>query len=184
MGLPITSAYLLIAILASPALVKLGVPMLVAHMIIFWFSQTSGFTPPVCLCAYTAAAISDGDPMLTGYKSLRLSMGIILIPFLFAYSPIIFLAHNASFWQALWISITALSGLICFNIGFEGFLSEKIKIIERIVFLICSILLYLPDYFSDVAGIIVLSTIIGIRFGKKLSKNKLKSIGNDSTFLE
>jgi TRAP-type uncharacterized transport system fused permease subunit len=53
MGLPVTSAYLLIAILASPALVKLGVPMLVAHMIIFWFSQTSGFTPPVCLCAYT-----------------------------------------------------------------------------------------------------------------------------------
>jgi len=170
--------------LASPALVKLGVPMLVAHMIIFWFSQTSGFTPPVCLCAYTAAAISDGDPMLTGYKSLRLSMGIILIPFLFAYSPIIFLAHNASFWLALWVSVTALSGLICFNIGFEGFLSEKIETIERLAFLVCSVLLYLPDYFSDVAGIIILSIIIGIRFGKELSKNKLKLIDNDSTSLK
>jgi len=153
--------------------------MLVAHMIIFWFSQTSGFTPPVCLCAYTAAAISDGDPMLTGYKSLRLSMGIILIPFLFAYSPIIFLAHNASFWSAFWISVTALSGLVCFNIGFEGFLSEKIKTIERVTFFVCSVLLYLPDYFSDVAGIIVLSIIIGIRFGKELSKRKLKLMDND-----
>jgi len=177
-------AYLLGMGLASPALVKLGVPMLVAHMIIFWFSQTSGFTPPVCLCAYTAAAISDGDPMLTGYKSLRLSMGIILIPFLFAYSPIIFLAHNASFWLALWVSVTALSGLICFNIGFEGFLSEKIETIERLAFLVCSVLLYLPDYFSDVAGIIILSIIIGIRFGKELSKNKLKLIDNDSTSLK
>ena len=184
MGLPVTSAYLLIAILASPALVKLGVPMLVAHMIIFWFSQTSGFTPPVCLCAYTAAAISDGDPMVTGYKSFRLSMGIILIPFLFAYSPIIFLAHNASFWQALWISITALSGLICFNIGFEGFLSEKIEIIERLVFFICSILLYLPGYMSDAVGIIILSIIIGMRFVKELNKNKLKLIGDNSTSLK
>jgi len=184
MGLPVTSAYLLIAILASPALVTLGVPMLVAHMIIFWFSQTSGFTPPVCLCAYTAAAISDGDPMLTGYKSFRLSMGIILIPFLFAYSPIIFLAHNASFWQALWISITALAGLVCFNIGFEGFLSEKIKTTERLVFFACSALLYLPDYFSDVAGIIILSIIIVMQFRKELSKKKFKLIDNDPTSLK
>ncbi|MEA2022588.1 MAG: TRAP transporter permease [Candidatus Caldatribacteriota bacterium] len=180
MGLPTTSAYLLIAILASPALVKLGVPMLVAHMIIFWFSQTSGFTPPVCLCAYTAAAISDGDPMLTGYKSFRLSMGIILIPFLFAYSPIIFLAHNASFWSAFWISITALLGLICFNIGFEGFLTEKIKTVERLLFFACSILLYLPDYYSDMVGMVLLMVIIGINLLQKRRKDKLKLAGNNS----
>lgn len=167
MGLPTTSAYILVAILASPALVKLGLPMLVAHLIAFWFSQTSGFTPPVCLCAYTAAAISDGDPMQTGYKSLRLSLGIFLIPFLFAYSPIIFVTAKATFWHALWVSLTGLAGLLSLTAVMEGFLHDKLGGLERGLLLISAVLLFTPHYRTDLIGLLVLSGVVIYIFTKQ-----------------
>lgn len=172
MGLPATSAYIIAAILASPALVKLGVPMLAAHLIVFWFAQTSGFTPPVCLCAYTAAAISGGDPMKTGIKSTKLALGILVIPFLFAYSPIIFTEHSATSLRIATVFVTALFGMISFNIAMEGFFhNEPVMTWERLALAFAGVMLYLPEQISNLVGGIILAGLMVRRF-QRYKKNE------------
>src|SRR6056297_606361 len=89
MGLTVTSSYIILAVLAAPALTKSGVSLIGAHMIIFWLSQDANITPPVCLAAYSAAGIAKADPMKTGWTSLRYAKVIYIVPFLIAYTPIL-----------------------------------------------------------------------------------------------
>jgi TRAP transporter 4TM/12TM fusion protein len=173
MGLPATSAYIIAAILASPALVKLGVPMLAAHLIVFWFAQTSGFTPPVCLCAYTAAAISGGDPMKTGVQSTKLALGILVIPFLFAYSPIIFTENTASPLAIATVFTTATAGMISLNIAIEGFLhSTAVASIERVALILAGIMLFIPQQISSLIGGAILLLFLARRFHSRKTAEK------------
>ncbi len=89
MGLTVTSSYIILAVLAAPALTNTGVSLLGAHMIIFWLSQDANITPPVCLAAYAAAGIAKADPIKTGWTSLRYAKVIYIVPFLIAYTPIL-----------------------------------------------------------------------------------------------
>ena len=89
MGLPVTAAYVFIAALGAPALIELGVTMLAAHMIIFWFSQDSTITPPICMTAFVAARIANAPPMKTGWQSVMMAKGLYLIPFIFAYGDLL-----------------------------------------------------------------------------------------------
>lgn len=176
MGLPATSAYIIAAILASPALVKLGVPMLAAHLIVFWFAQTSGFTPPVCLCAYTAAAISGGDPMKTGVQSTKLALGILVIPFLFAYSPIIFTESSAGPIAIATVFATATAGMIALNIAIEGFLhSNAVASIERLALIAAGIMLFIPEQISNLTGGAILALFLVRRFQGRKGTGKGKS---------
>jgi len=176
MGLPATSAYIIAAILASPALVKLGVPMLAAHLIVFWFSQTSGFTPPVCLCAYTAAAISGGEPMKTGFQSTKLALGILVIPFLFAFSPMIFSVHETTILRMAVLFITATAGMISISIAMEGFIHNyPVLPWERVGLGVAAVMLYLPEQMSNVIGGLMLAAFVLIRikkYGKPGGGNK------------
>jgi TRAP-type uncharacterized transport system fused permease subunit len=72
MGVPVTAAYLIVAVLAVPALGTFGVPIICAHMIVYWLSQDSNITPPVCVAAYAGAAIAGADPWKTGWTSLQI----------------------------------------------------------------------------------------------------------------
>lgn len=89
MGLPIATSYIILSTLAAPALVELGVPALCAHLAIFWFTQLSGLTPPVCMTAFAAATIANANPMKTGFTSLIFGFTFFYIPILFIYSDLI-----------------------------------------------------------------------------------------------
>lgn len=89
MGLTVTSSYIILAVLAAPALTEAGVSLMAAHLIIFWLSQDANITPPVCLAAYAAAGIAKADPMKTGWTSLRYAKVIYIVPILMAYTPIL-----------------------------------------------------------------------------------------------
>ena len=71
MGLPITSAYVIVSTLGAPALTELGMSLLGAHLIVFWFAQSATITPPICMTAFVAAQIAEGPPMRTGFEALR-----------------------------------------------------------------------------------------------------------------
>ena len=88
-GLPVTSTYIILATVAAPALSELGLSLLAAHLIIYWFSQTATITPPVCLTAFVAAQIAQASPMRTGLEALRIGIGLYLVPFMFAYSSLL-----------------------------------------------------------------------------------------------
>src|SRR5210317_1770573 len=97
MGVPVTAAYLITAVLAVPPLMEMGVVVIAAHMIVYWFSQDSNITPPVCVAAYAGAAIAGSDPWKTGWTSFKFAKLLYVMPILFAFTPaILFQPHTAN----------------------------------------------------------------------------------------
>lgn len=89
MGLPVTAAYVLLAALGSPALQDLGLSVLAAHLVIFWFSQDSTITPPICMTAFVGARIAKAPPMKTGWQCVLMAKALYIIPFVFAYGNLL-----------------------------------------------------------------------------------------------
>jgi TRAP transporter 4TM/12TM fusion protein len=87
MGVPVTAAYLITAVLAVPPLMEMGVVLIAAHMIVYWFSQDSNITPPVCVAAYAGAAIAGSDPWKTGWTAFKYAKLLYVVPLLFAFTP-------------------------------------------------------------------------------------------------
>jgi TRAP transporter 4TM/12TM fusion protein len=130
MGLPVTAAYVFIAALGAPALIKLGVTMLSAHMIIFWFSQDSTITPPICMTAFVAARIANAPPMKTGWQSVVMAKGLYLIPFIFAYGDLL----GESFLDILFDFAVLFCMFALLPMAVEGYYLRKLKVLERILF--------------------------------------------------
>lgn len=133
MGMTITAAYVILAILAVPALVELGVPLLNAHLIILWLSQDSSLTPPFALGAFIAAGIAGADPTRAGFVSVMLAKPLYIVPFLMAYSPIL-MDPGTPWWDILIVWATAFVGFFCLAVGMEGFFRRPLAWWERIVF--------------------------------------------------
>jgi len=156
MGLPVTASYIMLAVLAGPALTQMGVSLLAAHMIIFWYSQDANVTPPVCLAAFSAAGVAGSKPMQTGFASWKLAKGLYIIPFLFAYTPLLFEG------PVIEVIITALSGLIGlfgFTVCWEGYLLRKMNIGERAITVLATVFLFWPENIFKGVGFIILASI-------------------------
>jgi TRAP transporter 4TM/12TM fusion protein len=95
MGVPVTAAYLITAVLAVPPLTEMGVVLIAAHMIVYWFSQDSNITPPVCVAAYAGAAIAGSDPWKTGWTAFKFAKLLYVMPILFAFTPAILFEGKA-----------------------------------------------------------------------------------------
>jgi TRAP-type uncharacterized transport system fused permease subunit len=95
MGLPTLPAYLTIVIVLGPSLVKLGLPLLVAHMFVFYYGICAHITPPVGVAAFAAATIAEAPPMRTSFMTIRIGLAKFLIPFVFAYYPVLMLVKQA-----------------------------------------------------------------------------------------
>ncbi|HHJ52561.1 MAG TPA: TRAP transporter permease, partial [Caldithrix abyssi] len=148
MGLPVTASYIMLAVLAAPALQYLGVPLLAAHMIIFWYSQDANVTPPVCLAAYAASGIAGSKPMKTGFAAWSLAKGLYIIPLLFAYSKLL----TGTAWEVLYAGVVGLFGLFAYTLAFEGYFYTKLSILERIVWGILTVALLYPNHeYQDIA---------------------------------
>jgi len=93
MGMPTTAAYAIAASVLTPGLISMGLPVLVAHMFVFYFACISAITPPVALASYAASGISGSDPMRTGYLSFRLGITAYIVPFMFFYAPSLILGN-------------------------------------------------------------------------------------------
>lgn len=89
MGLPSASCYIILSALGAPALISLGIPPIAAHLLIFWFTQLAGITPPVCITAFVAAGIAGSSPMKTGFTALEMGSTFYLVPFLFLFTPLV-----------------------------------------------------------------------------------------------
>jgi len=87
MGVPVTAAYLITAVVAVPALTALGVNLLAAHMIVYWLSQDSNITPPVCIAAFAGATIAKANMWKTAFTAFKFAKFLYLGPFLFGYVP-------------------------------------------------------------------------------------------------
>ena len=142
--------------------------MLAAHLIIFWLSQDSNVTPPVCLAAFAAAAIAKGPPMATGFTAWRLAKGIYIVPLLFAYTPYL----GNSFWIDLELTIYCALALYAFAAAWEGYGEAPIPWPLRIVLAGCFLgLLWPNERMLHLASCAVLIPILAWNFraGRRLS---------------
>ncbi|MBT4078576.1 MAG: TRAP transporter large permease subunit, partial [Gammaproteobacteria bacterium] len=125
MGVPVTAAYLITAVIAVPALTHLGVNLIAAHMIVYWLSQDSNISPPVCIAAFAGAAIAKANMWRTAFSAFKFAKFLYIAPFLFGYVPEFTL--NGSWWDILLVFtvITIGNYLFAYLLSFSWWHSLK-----------------------------------------------------------
>lgn len=125
MGVPVTAAYLITAVVAVPALIHLGVNELAAHMIVYWLSQDSNITPPVCIAAFAGATIAKANMWRTAFASFKFAKFLYLGPFLFGYVPGFSL--NGSGWDIIKAFVLIFFGTYAYSWILSGIWIKQIK---------------------------------------------------------
>jgi TRAP-type uncharacterized transport system fused permease subunit len=143
--MPVVLSYILVATLGAPALSKLGVPILVAHLTIFWYSQDSTITPPVCMTAFVAAQIARAKSfMKVGFITVKIAKGLYIIPLLFVYTPLI--TGNLS--SILDVFVKAMLMFFALAIAFEGFLYGPLRWWE-ILLTVLTLPIFIPTFLNS-----------------------------------
>jgi len=166
MGMTILAAYIVLAILAQPAMLEFGIPLLTIHMMLLWISQAASITPPFCINAFIAANIANANPMKTGFNSVYLGQPIYILPILFVYTPMLMDGP----WDAVIATwVTCALAIIATASVMEGYLLAPLSWIQRGGVAVAAILLYWPDYYSDAAGLVLGALLLWLngraRFG-------------------
>jgi TRAP transporter 4TM/12TM fusion protein len=145
-ALPITSTYIIVATLGAPALTEMGMPLLAAHLLIFWFAQTATVTPPVCMTAFVAAQIAGAPPMRTGFEAMRVAQALYVVPIMFAYTNI--LSGN---WPSMVADAAAgMLWLMMFPVVFEGYFMGPIGFGGRAVATLAGVCFFLAAFSAGV----------------------------------
>ncbi len=131
MGMGTVAVYVLLAVLMGPALIQLGILPLAAHLFLFYFGMLSLITPPICVAAYTAAAIGGAHPMRTGFEAMRMGVVAYIVPFLFVFSPTLLLIGSPG--DILLAVATAFGGTALLGVAFAGYLFRRVGWIWRVV---------------------------------------------------
>jgi len=150
MGLPVTASYIVLVILAGPALADLGVPLIVAHLVVFWLSQDSNVTPPVALAAYAASGLAQADPMRSGFMAWKFAKGLYLIPLLMVYRPGVML-EGGPFVVAKDLALGVLA-LAAFVGVLEGHLFRPLGPWSRLLLLAGGVLIFSPGFGLELLG--------------------------------
>ena len=176
MGLPTTAKYIILSTLAAPAIHRMGVPMLAAHLFILYFGVIADVTPPVALAAYAGAGIAGANAMRTGFNAVGLAIAGFIVPFMFAYNQA--LLFQGSITDILLSTVTAMLDIIALAAGVQGFYLSRLGTPERILFVATAVALIKPGLMSDVIGIVVLGGIYLLQRRKNFQK-KDKEIGGE-----
>lgn len=173
MGLPTTASYLICAAVAAPALVKMGVTPLAAHMFVLYFACLSAITPPVALAAYAGAGIAKAKPMEVGFAACKIGISAFLVPFIFVY-------ENSLLWEGavgtiLITIVTALLGVTMLSFGVQSqALNLRLGKVESIVLILASLLLIKPGLITDIIGFCVCAVVILISLQRSRRQKRVE----------
>jgi len=158
MGMPSVSVYILMAIVVAPALTKMGIPPLAAHMFLFYFGILAPITPPVGICFYAAASIAKGKPMQTGFAAWRMSLPGFILPFVFVYDAAIMLQGTPL--QTLWACFYCLVGLTGMAFGLEGNIGSRlVNPVIRVIMIAFAVATVVPELYSTLLGLVGLAAL-------------------------
>jgi TRAP transporter 4TM/12TM fusion protein len=166
MGLPATAAYIICATAIAPALVKIGIPVIAAHLFLFYFSCISAITPPVAVASYAASGIADENAFKIGLTAVKLGIAGFVLPFTFALNPDYLHLGFDSLTLFTWIS----AFVVCYSaaIILQGFTERKISIIERFLFCVVVFTSIQSSFVISVAGWLLFAALYwGMRFMRK-----------------
>lgn len=169
LAVPVTASYIICAVIAAPALIKLGVPDFAAHMFIFYYAVLSEVSPPTALSPFAAAAITGGGPYRTTLQCWKYTAPAFLVPFMFVLDPsgtgLLLGGSFKNLAQADWgaiaiISVTAIIGIIALAGGLQGWLLHKTNIVERWMLIIAGLALVYPTTTSDLIGTVLVIVVV------------------------
>ncbi|MDK2855499.1 MAG: hypothetical protein PWQ41_512 [Bacillota bacterium] len=158
MALPTTAKYVVLSTLAAPALVRLGVPPMAAHMFILYFGVVADITPPVALAAYAGAGVAGANAMKTGWTAVQIGLAAFIVPFMFAYSPCLVLIGDVG--EIVLASLTATVGVISLATAIQGWLLTHAAPWERLICLASALLLIKPGLVTDLIGLAGLTAVL------------------------
>jgi len=154
LAVPVTASYIICAVIAAPALIKLGVPDFAAHMFIFYYSILSEVSPPTALSPFAAAALTGGDPYKTTMQAWKYTLPAFLVPFNFTLHPDgVALLLKGSPFDILWTFATALVGIFALAAGMDGWMFKKATWYEKVILVIAGLALVYPSWIYDVTGL-------------------------------
>jgi TRAP transporter 4TM/12TM fusion protein len=172
LAVPVTASYIICAVIAAPALTKLGVPEFAAHMFIFYYAVLSEVSPPTALSPFAAAAITGGDPYKTTMQCWKYTVPAFLLPFMFVLDPsgqgLLLMGSTkalatANWWSIAEVTITAAIGIAALAAGFQGWALRKTTRIERWLLVIAGVALAYPTWMADLVGIALVAGVLAIQ---------------------
>lgn len=169
MGLPAAACYILVATIVAPALVRMGVTPMAAHMFVFVFSCYSNITPPVAIASFTAAGIAQCKPFDVAMQGLKIAAPSFIIPFMFVYNPALLL-ENSVFIEILLTVITTTIGVLYISIAGAGYSFHKTTLPIRFAYGLAALLLIIPEHITDAVGVMIL--IIATVIDRKIGRSK------------
>ena len=162
MGMPTTSAYILTAVLMAPALVNLGIPLMAAHMFVFYFACLSMVTPPVALAAYAAAGLSGASVWETGRVAFGMSLPAFIVAYGFAYNQALIM--EAPVLHIVGVTFTAACGAIAMAAATVNFLVARPTRVERLLLFVAAPTLIVPEVYTDLVGLLVFFGVIARQY--------------------
>jgi TRAP-type uncharacterized transport system fused permease subunit len=163
MGLPVTASYIVLIVLTGPALTQeFGIPLIIAHLLVFWYSQDSNVTPPVALAAFAGAAIAGSNPMRTGFAAWKFAKGLYLIPLFMVFNPEIILGGP---WMVVgWNILTAFAALGAFAAALEGFMFTRMLLPSRLIASAGTVAIFWPSLPVEAAGLTAIVLVLVVNF--------------------
>lgn len=161
MGMSTLPVYLILATLVAPALIKMNIPPIAAHLFIFYYGIIAAITPPVAIAAYAGASIAKEDPIKVGFTACRLGVGAYILPFMFVYGPALVLQGTGL--EIAQSIATAVIGIACLGMSFEGYVYGvgQVKTVSRISLVAGALCLTISGTVTDIVGLVlVVGTII------------------------
>ena len=169
MGVPTTANYCIMASTCAPILVQLDFPVVAAHFFVFYFGIVADITPPVALAAYAGAAIAKSNPMKTGVTATKLAIAAFIVPYIFAYNPVMLFENVDGWWHVAQISVTAVMGLFGIAAALNGYLYRHIHWTLRLVLVAGGLCMMVPGTLTDVVG---LALVLAVIFYQRVSARK------------
>lgn len=168
MGLPTTAAYLILATVVAPALVEMGVPVMTAHLFVFFYGCISTITPPVALASYVAASIANAEINKTSWTAFAYGITSFILPFMFFFGPALLMQGSA-----LEIGIATVTGILsvfCFAVAVTGYLYRPLGFGFRALFGLVGVLLMYQSGPTDLVGLLLLA---GLGYGLRAQRQRL-----------
>jgi TRAP transporter 4TM/12TM fusion protein len=172
LAVPVTASYIICAVIAAPALIKLNVPDFAAHMFIFYYALLSEVSPPTALSPFAAAAITGGDPYRTTLQCWKYTVPAFLLPFMFVLTPsgqgLLLMGSLKNLANADWASIAgitfvAAAGIASIAAGFQGWALKRTNLVERWLFIVAGFALVLPGALSDIIGFACIAVALALQ---------------------
>ncbi len=166
MGVPTTANYVITSTIAAPALIQMGVPILAAHMFVFYFGIIADVTPPVALAAYAGSGIAGGNALRTGINASKLAIAAFIIPYMFVLSPELLLLDGVTFGLIISL-VTAIVGMVALSSSLIGYLAAPLVTWQRIILAFGGLMMIKPGVVTDVAGIAIFSAILFLQLKRR-----------------